>query len=39
MTVWDFLNANADGIGWLIFVGMLSLLIAYVIKKLLDLEA
>lgn len=33
MTVWDFLNAHAEGIGGLIFAGMLSLLFAYVAKK------
>ena len=38
MTVWDFLNANSDGIGWLIFAGMLSLLLAYIIKKLVDID-
>lgn len=38
MTVWDFLNANAAGIGGLIFAGMLSLLIAQVTKKLAALD-
>ena len=38
MTFWDFLNAHAEGIGGLIFAGMLSLLIAYVTKKVTDLD-
>ena len=36
MTFWDFLNAHAEGIGGLIYAGMLLLLIAYVTKRFTD---